>query len=87
MSDTLDQLYYYFSETAELDEADTKKLNALAVAKLAVLEEMERRCDGGFLPLMDVLGSLEAQTSELHSRALFFAAIRAGMELGRLQVG
>ena len=87
MSDILDQLYYHFSETAALDEEAEEKLKALAVAKLAVLEEMERRCDGGFLPLMDVLGSLDAQASELHSRALFFAAIRTGMELGRLQVG
>ena len=86
MSDTLDRLYYHFSETATLDEDAEKKLKALAVAKLAVLEELERRCNGDFLPLMDVLSALDAQTSELHSRALFFAAIRTGMELGRLQI-
>ena len=51
MSDTLDQLYYHFTEHIELNEAERKKLEALAVAKLALMDEMERRCDGGFLPL------------------------------------
>jgi len=86
MSNALDQLYYHFAEVTELDEEDTQKLKALAVAKLAILEELNHRCGHDFLPLMDVLASLDAQTSELHSRALFFAAFEAGMELGRLQI-
>ena len=86
MSDALDQLYYHFSETTELNEEDAKKLQALAVAKLAVLEELNLRCGHDCLPLMDVLGSLDAQTCELHSRALFRSALETGMALGRLLV-
>ena len=87
MSDMIEQLYYHFTETVSLDEESTKKLKALAVAKLAVLEELNLRCGHDFLPLMDVLGSLDAQTSELHSRALFRYALETGMALGRLQTG
>ena len=86
MSDMLDQLYYHFTETVELNEEDTKKLKALAVAKLAVLEELNQRYDDDCRPLIEVLDALEAQTSELHSRALFRYALETGMALGRLQV-
>ena len=87
MSNALDQLYYHFTETVSLDEEGVKKLKALAAAKLAILEELNHRCDDDCRPLIEVLDTLDAQTSELHSRALFFAAFEAGMALGRLQTG
>ena len=86
MSDMLDQLYHHFTETVSLDEEGIQKMKALAVAKLAVLEELNQRCDDDCRPLIEVLDALEAQTSELHSRALFRYALETGMALGRLQV-
>ena len=86
MSNALDQLYYHFTESVSLDEEGIKKMKALATAKLAILEELNLRCDDDCRPLIEVLDSLDAQTAELHSRALFFAAFEAGMELGRLQI-
>ena len=48
MSDTIDQLYYHFTEHIELNEAERKKLEAPASQSLPLTREVaERREVGG----------------------------------------
>ena len=85
MSDTLQELYRLICETIRIAPEYQEKYRALARAKLAVLDELERDSGPEHRALMDVLGSLDGQTEELHELALFQAALLLGLELGRLQ--
>ena len=86
MSNALEQLYYHFTETIRLDPEATAKMQALAAARLAVMAELDQCCDEKYRVLLEVLDSLESENQELHSKALFAAALETGMALGRLQV-
>lgn len=87
MTTTMEQLYDMVSQSTHVEREQMPKFQALAKAKLAVLEEIGGSSGGkDCIPLWDVLSSLEGQTEELHSQALFQAALRLGMELGRMSV-
>jgi len=87
MTNIMEQLYAMISESTHIEREQMPHYQALARAKLAILEELESdpgRRDN--VALWDVLSSLEGQSEELHRQALFRTALRLGMELGRLSV-
>ena len=88
MSNAVEQLYFHFSESTCLDPETRAKLQALATARLAVTAELDQLCQENkkCRALLEVLDTLAAECEDLHARALFSAALEAGMALGRLQV-
>lgn len=87
MTTTMEQLYDMVSQSTHVEQEQMPKFQALARAKLAILGELEKDPGrGDNVELWDVLSSLEGQTEELRSQALFQAALRLGMELGRMSV-
>ena len=86
MTKTMEQLYYHFIENIELDVEAKAKMQALAMAKLAIFSELDQVCDPKYRALLEVLDILEGEYEELRNRVLFENALETGMELGRLQV-
>lgn len=63
-----------------------EKIRALAIAKLAVLEELRQEMGQDAVPLLDVYSSLDGERQELREQMVFEAALELGIELGRLGV-
>lgn len=86
MSNTMEELYWVIKEQVDSDPAYRGKRQALSVATLAVVEELENLCGEKYVHLMDVMGGLDDSARELHEQLLFREAVRLGMELGRMTV-
>lgn len=86
MSNTMDELYNILSEQAIRDTEYLEQRRALSRAASAVAEEIESLCGEELIPLLDVMGCLDARKQDLHSRAVFRIALQHGMELGRMSV-
>ena len=63
-----------------------EKIRALAIAKIAVMNELEQQTEKNVVPLLDVYTSIDGERQELHEQMVFEAALKLGMELGRLGI-
>ena len=84
MSNTMEELYDLINMDVSNNCDYKEQLCALAMAKLALLEELEPEERQWTRALMDVYESLESERQTLHEKALFRATLEFGMELGRL---
>lgn len=84
MSNTMEELYDLVNMGVSNNCDKKEKLHTLAMAQMALLEELEPQEYERTKALVDVYQSLEAERHSLHEKALFQAALELGMELGRL---
>lgn len=83
MSDQLQALYEHIIDSLSYDAAYQKKRAALAQAKLALIQELERTCGIEYTCYLDAYSSLEGEAQELRERALVQSALQLGLDLGR----
>lgn len=87
MTTTMENLYMMLSEQVNADPLYRKEWKFTKAASLAVLEELEGLCGENCRDLLDVVTLLDGQKQLAHEQALFRAALRLGMELGRMSAG
>ncbi|MBD5132954.1 MAG: hypothetical protein HDT38_00545 [Clostridiales bacterium] len=80
------ELYTLICERISTTPNHQEKIHALAIAKMAVLNELEQLTEKDILPLFDVYTSLDGERQELREQMIFEAALEFGMELGRMAV-
>ena len=61
-----------------------EKIRALAIAKIAILNELQQETEKEIAALLDVYTSLDGERQELREQIVFETALELGMELGRL---
>ena len=85
MNQTIANLYTLVCERISITPSHQEKIHALALAKIAILDELKQLSGEDIMPLLDVYMSLDGQRQELHEQMLFEAALGLGLELGRLK--
>ena len=84
MNRTVADLYALVNERISATRIHQEKIHALAVAKMAILNELEQQTGKDVIALVDVYTSIDGERQELHEQLIFEAALELGMELGRL---
>lgn len=84
MTKIMIELYTQINEQITISSAHQEKLRALAIAKMAILNELEQQTEKDMAALLDVYTSIDGERQELHNQRLFEAALKLGMELGSL---
>lgn len=85
MNRTIAELYTLICEQVSTTPNHQEKIHALAIAKMAVLDELEQLTGKDIMPLLDVYTSLDGERQALREQMIFEAALELGMELGRLE--
>lgn len=86
MNRTIAELYALICERISTTPNHQEKIHALAIAKMAILDELEQLTEKDIIPLLDVYASLDGERQELREQMIFEAALEFGMELGRMSV-
>lgn len=86
MNRTIAELYALICERISTTPNHQEKIHALAIAKMAILDELEQLTKKDIIPLLDVYASLDGERQELREQMIFEAALEFGMELGRMSV-
>lgn len=86
MNRTIAELYTLVCEQVSTTPNHQEKIHALAIAKMAVLDELEQLTEKDITPLLDVYTSLDGERQELREQMIFEAALEFGMEMGRMSV-
>lgn len=86
MNRTIAELYALICERISTTLNHQEKIHALAIAKMAILDELEQLTEKDIIPLLDVYTSLDGERQKLREQIIFEAALEFGMELGRMSV-
>lgn len=86
MNRTIAELCALICERISTTPDHQEKIHALAIAKMAILDELEQLTEKGIIPLLDVYTSLDGERQELREQMIFEAALEFGMELGRMSL-
>lgn len=86
MNRTIAELYALICERISTTPDHQEKIHALAIAKMAILDELEQLTEKDIIPLLDVYTSLDGERQELREQMIFEAALEFGMELGRMSL-
>lgn len=84
MNKAIMALYTLTTENMIATPSYTEKMKALAKAKLAVLDELGQLAGENAAALLDAYTSLDSDREELRGQIIFEAALKLGIELGRL---
>ncbi|MCI8698736.1 MAG: hypothetical protein HFF29_06485 [Oscillospiraceae bacterium] len=84
MNKAASALYALANENIAVTPEYQEQIRAFAKAKLAVLEELELISGKSATVLLDTYTSLDGRRETLHEEMIFEAALKLGMELGRL---
>ena len=86
MNRMVTDLYTLISEQISITPGHQEKIRALAIAKIAILDELQQLSEKDIAPLLDIYTSLDGTRQELHEQLVFEAALELGIELGRMSV-
>ena len=86
MNEIMTELYTFATDKISVTPDYQKKIQALAIAKLAILNELEQQAGKDATILLDVYTSLDGERQELREQMVFRSALELGMELGKLRV-
>ncbi len=86
MNRTIAELYALICERISTTPNHQEKIHALAIAKMAIGDELEQLTEKDIIPLLDVYASLDGERQKLREQMIFEAALEFGMELGRMSV-
>ena len=86
MNKTILELYSLINDRILMPPAHQEKIHALAIAKMAVLNELEQQTQKDIVTLLDVYTSIDGERQTLHEQLVFEAALELGMKLGRLSI-
>ena len=86
MNKILMELYTFATDRLFVAPDYQEKIRALAMAKLAILNELEQETGEKIAALLDVYSSLDGERQEMREQMVFKAGLDLGMELGRLGI-
>lgn len=78
------ELYTFAMDRISVTPDYQEKIRALAIAKMAVLNELQQETEKEIVALLDVYMSLDGERQEMREQKVFETALELGMELGRL---
>lgn len=84
MNKAVSALYALANENIAITPEYQNQIRAFAKAKLAILEELELLSGKNVAVLLDTYTSLDGKRETLHEEMIFEAALKLGMELGRM---
>ena len=82
MSKIMTELYTFAIDRISAAPDYQEKIRALAIAKMAILNELQQETEKEIAALLDVYTSLDGERQELQEQIVFETEL--GMELGRL---
>lgn len=86
MNKILMELYTFATDRLSVTPDYQEKIRALAIAKMAILNELEQETGEKIASLLDVYTSLDGERQEMREQMVFKAALELGMQLGRLGI-
>lgn len=86
MNKIMSDLYTFTTDRISVTPGYQEKIRALAIAKMAVINELQQETEKELVSLLDVYASLDGERQELREQMVFQSAFELGMELGRLGI-
>ena len=84
MNKIMMELYTFAIDRISVTQVYQEKIRALAIAKMAILNELQQETEKEIAALLDVYTSLDGERQEMREQIVFETALELGMELGRL---
>lgn len=78
------ELYTFAIDKISVTPDYQEKIRAIAIAKMAILNELQQETEKEMAALLDVYTSLDGERQEMREQIVFETALELGMELGRL---